>query len=407
MATGGAIKAGEAFIELSLRGARNFGARLNSAIRSMGRLAAAAARLGVAMSAAFGAASLVGIRRFVQLGDQMQKMAMRTGMSAESLSELAFAAEQSGTNIDQLSQAMFRANRRIGNAVTETGPAVRALKELNLQASVLAELAPEDQFNALVDALSGVDNQARKSQLAFEIFGDNWRQIAPLINAGSEGIATLREQARILGRTVSTEQANKAAALADRWNEVRSIFRGFLFDIVDNFAPALESMLVEMRNFLLDWKIWLKDLQIAWQETVNGFAITFEDEINSILGALASAAGVNMFNFAGRGGTTMRQQSGQAMTELRRQRQQLIEQGRPSSAFNPTSRQADAIAEGIQEAQRRSGVSGSSFGSFSGDVRQFGIQSVGRRQLRVLQQIEDIQERQLQILEQTGFLAFL
>ena len=129
MATAGAIKAGEAFIELTLKGARGFGDKLKAAVRSMSRLAATALKVAGALTVAFGGAVLgalaKSVKHFVAMGDALQKMSLRTGVSVEALSELRFAAEQSGTNVEQLAQAMFRARRRIANAATENRIKIR------------------------------------------------------------------------------------------------------------------------------------------------------------------------------------------------------------------------------------------------------------------------------------------
>ena len=191
--------------------------------------------LGAAITAPFAAAT----RQFVAVGDSLDKMSARTGLSASSLSELSFAAEQSGTDINQLGQALFRATRRIGNAASGTGPAVRALQELGLSAQDLSQATPEARFEALVSALGNVENEARRNQLAFEIFGDNFRQLSPLLAQGTDGIRALRQEARDLGLVVSDEDAKNAAALGDAMNRVRRVIGGAFFKVGAALAEPL------------------------------------------------------------------------------------------------------------------------------------------------------------------------
>lgn len=238
-----AVKAGQAYVELGVKNSLDKG--LKAASKQLKSFGASTARAGAAIAGVGGAVltPLLGATAgFASAGDKLDKMSIRTGIAVESLSGLAFAAEQSGTSIDQLANAMFRANRRIGNAVTGTGPAVRALDELGLSAEALASMTPEEQLYALTDALAGVENQARRNQLGFEIFGDNFRQIQPLIAAGTEGIKELTDEAADLGRVMSGEDAKAAAAFTDAMNRVKSSITGVTLQIGAALAPVLERM---------------------------------------------------------------------------------------------------------------------------------------------------------------------
>ena len=366
MSTGRAIKAGEAFIELTLRDQKMQGG-LRGALRSMGRIAAAAAKVGVAMAAAFGTGALVAIqnsvRHFAQFGGQMEKMSQRTGLSAQTLTELKFAAEQSGTTIEQLGQAMFRANRRIGNAVTETGPAVRALKELNLNAKDLARQSPETQLEMLVDALADVEIPARRSQLAFEVFGDNWRQLAPLINSGSDSIRALRKEAQELGNTLTDQQAADAAKLADAMNRLKTAFQGLRTQLGATLAPAITLMLDQMTNFLVEWRKWLGEIR---REFIANFR------------AITTVAN-EVFNAFGFGDI------GADMEELARifERAERIRGTRTGAGGRGAL--TNAVSSGLQRATV------SSIGSFRGEAGVFGpttrnIQEELRKQTRLLEE---------------------
>ena len=156
------------------------------------RFKGVAANIATGIAAAF---SLNAVRNmindFTEFGDSMNKMSIRTGVSVESLSALKFAAEQSGTNINSLGAALFRMNRRIGNFSTAAGPAKRALEMLGFNAKEFIGLPTEEKFMKIVEALQGIDDKALRDQLGFEILGDNFRDLQPLIDSGKEGIQSL------------------------------------------------------------------------------------------------------------------------------------------------------------------------------------------------------------------------
>ena len=157
---------------------------------------------------------------FATTGDQLDKLSTRTGVTVETLSGLKFAAEQSGTSIDSLGAALFRMNRRIGNATSGTGPAVRALKELGLSAEELSRLSPDKQLKIVADALSKVGNEALASQFSFEILGDNFRDLVPLLANGASGIQALEDKAKSLNLILTGSQAKAAAAFSDAWGVI-------------------------------------------------------------------------------------------------------------------------------------------------------------------------------------------
>jgi TP901 family phage tail tape measure protein len=237
------IRGGKAEVEVSIRD--RVGKGLKAIEQRLTKFGAGVAKLGAAITAA-GAAGVTALsaitQRFASIGDDIHKMGIRTQASAEFLSEMAFAANQSGTSIDGLGSALFRMNRRVANAMTGTGPAVRALEEMGLSAERLGNLDTEQRFLTIADALKSVENPSRRAQLGFEILGDNFKQLQPLLEEGSDGINALRQEARDLGATMSTEDANAAAAFTDALGRVTFAMRGLTIQIGAALAPVLEHV---------------------------------------------------------------------------------------------------------------------------------------------------------------------
>ncbi|MEM1225841.1 MAG: hypothetical protein AAGJ40_09090 [Planctomycetota bacterium] len=234
------IKAGNAYVEIGIRNRIERGAKaVQKSLDGISARATAAGRTLGLIGASVGAPLLAAATKFGMVGDQLDKMSKRTGVGVSALSELGFAAEQSGTNLQQLGDALFRMNRRVANATTDTGPAVRALEELKLSAEGLNGLSTEDRFTALAEALSKMEDPARAAQLGFEIFGDNFKQLQPLINEGAAGLGKLRQEARDLGITLTEEDATAAAEFGDALNRMKRSMGGVVTQIGAALAPAL------------------------------------------------------------------------------------------------------------------------------------------------------------------------
>ena len=104
MATTSGIRAGRAFVELFaddsklVRGLRRAERKLRAFGDSVRNLGLKMAALGSAMLAPLAASA----KLFSGYGDQVAKMAKRTGLSVETLSELRFVASQTGTAFETL-----------------------------------------------------------------------------------------------------------------------------------------------------------------------------------------------------------------------------------------------------------------------------------------------------------------
>jgi hypothetical protein len=150
----GAIRAGQAFVELYaddsklVRGLKQAERRLkafgpHSQCRSQGRRR----RRGDACPAR-GAT-----RTFASMGDDVAKMARRTGFAVEALSELRFAASQTGTDMKALENSLRRMQRSIYDAGRGLSTATDALGDLGLRFEDLDGLTPEQQFRLLADRI--------------------------------------------------------------------------------------------------------------------------------------------------------------------------------------------------------------------------------------------------------------
>ena len=152
------------------------------------------------------------------MGDALDKMSLRTGVSAEALSELGFAAEQAGADLETLENGLKFMQRSLVDAAKGSATAQQALSLLGLSVADLAGLSPDQQFKALADRLSQVTDPALRTALAMEIFGRAGTKLLPLLSSGAAGIEELQQQARSLGLTVSTQTAKEAAELNDTLN---------------------------------------------------------------------------------------------------------------------------------------------------------------------------------------------
>ena len=186
----------------------------------------AALGLAVAGGAALVAFGVTAVKSFLETGDELDKMSKRLGISVESLSELKFAAEQSGATLSDIEKAVKKMANSVFDANNGIKASADAFQALGLNAQMLQDLSPEEQFLAVAEALAKVENASTRAALAQDIFGRAGTTLLPLVAEGAEGLEALRQQARDTGNTFSTEAAAAAALFNDQLNVLKESLGG-------------------------------------------------------------------------------------------------------------------------------------------------------------------------------------
>ncbi len=301
------IRAGQAFVELFaddsrlVRGLKNASRRLKAWGRSV---TAIGRRVMLAGTAALGGA-FAAAKTFARMGDVVQKMAKRTGLSAEALSELSFAAEQSGTDLASLENGLRRMQRTIGDALQGLSTAEDALAMLGLSVQQLLRLAPKEQFKLIADRIARIEDPTLKAAAAMEVFGRSGTMLLPLMERGAAGIEALQKQARELGLTISTKDANAAAELTDALNVLWRVVKAGAFAIGAALATSLKNFVDKAADVVKHVADWVREnrqlvatvLKVAAAVTAAGISIMLLGFVLSALGMVfgmlaAAIAGV-------------------------------------------------------------------------------------------------------------------
>lgn len=181
-------------------------------------------------------------KQSLDAADNIQKLAIKTGISTEALSELQFAAEQSGVEFGTVDKAIQNMVRTVSEARDGVATYADAYNTLGINVDALAKLSSDKQIEVMADAFNNLDDQTTKTAVAMDIFGGRGTQMIQMFSNGSEGIRELRGEAKELGRSLSQDAADKAADANDAMNRFTSSMRGVSTEFVTNMAPALTNL---------------------------------------------------------------------------------------------------------------------------------------------------------------------
>lgn len=243
------IQAGAAFVRLYvknnelIKGLQNSGQTVTNWGNNISRVGGAISAIGGSITGAMLAAA----QQFASSGDEINKMAQRTGASTEALSELRYAAGQSGASIEDLEGGMQKMAKAVDSAREGSKGARDTFARLGISMDQLNE-PPDAQLELFAERLSAVADPSERAALAMEVFGKKGTALLPLFSGGAKGIRELRKEAAELGLTIGQDQANDATNLGDAWDRVTSALSGATFAVGAALAPTLTDLLGIMKD---------------------------------------------------------------------------------------------------------------------------------------------------------------
>lgn len=215
-------------------------------------------------------------------GDEIAKMAKRTGLSVKFLSEMQHALELNDATLDDLQKGI----RGMGTFVEGAERGMKEYLDVLRQLGVSYKDArgnikgTEELFVELVDALRQIPNPLLRAGLAQRIFSRSAMRLIPFIIETTDSIKEQREEAHKLGVVWDKEGAMKAERFRDALTRVKNALRGlrnqFLIPFLEPFAKRLED--------LSKWLSSDKDRIREWGEKASEYYEKFADRATKALG---------------------------------------------------------------------------------------------------------------------------
>jgi len=261
MVSARSIRAGAAYVELVLKDGK-FASGLKKASRKLKAFGAGVTAIGAGITAvgiALAAPFIKAANIFASMGDSVEKMATRTGLSAEALSELGFAAEQSGADIGILEVGIRTMQRSVNDLGRGLTTAKDAFSDLGLTMQDLEGLSPEEQFKLIGDQISKIEDPTKRAAVAMQLMGRGGQKLLALFKDGLPGVEALQQQARDLGLTISSKDAKLAAEYTDQMNILSRVMRRGLFSVGSAVAPLLVKIADRITTVTKKGNDWIQN----------------------------------------------------------------------------------------------------------------------------------------------------
>jgi hypothetical protein len=253
---------------------------------TVGNLRSALGTLGIA----FGVSTVTSfVKSTFDAAGAIQAASDAAGIGAVALQQWREVAEQSGSSAAQMDQAIQVLNQRFGDFVRDgAGPAKAAFEELGLAARIQAGefQGTEQVMDAVVSALTAIDDPARQASLAADLFGRTaGPELRGLLGQGIEGINDLRAATTVL----SNEQVRQADEIADRWESmtrrIKTTLQSATLTVVDWGMEGAKNNQAATAAY----ERMGEDIIAAAQGTVEGVAAWFQDRLPEALGGVTES----------------------------------------------------------------------------------------------------------------------
>lgn len=228
-------------------------------------------------------------KKFIELGDAMNKMSARTGATVEWLSAMGYAAERSGANVEILEQAIRKLNKTISEAQGGAKSQLEAFQKLKIDPNgAFKNMSVGKQFELVAKRLDAIKDNAEKTALAITLFGKSGSMLLPMLG----DIDKLKKKAMELGIIMTKEQADTAAALLDSWTNVKYQLNSIFLSLGEAIAPALKQVAEMLSKWAKPVQNFVKRNRELFIQLAKGLAlILIVGGAVAALGAIMAGAG--------------------------------------------------------------------------------------------------------------------
>jgi hypothetical protein len=179
------------------------------------------------------------INAFQDVGKEVKLLQRYTGDSAEEMSKLRFAAEESGVSAETLAMALGKMSKAAATTAGEKKfEAIGiSVKDMNGNMKSSSEI-----FTEVAGKLGGMANGVEKTNAIMQIFGRSGMELAPLLNQGAAGIEKFKEEAQKFGLVLSQDNLDAIQKNIMAHREFHAAVEGMQVQLGQFLYPALTAV---------------------------------------------------------------------------------------------------------------------------------------------------------------------
>lgn len=179
-----------------------------------------------------------------EFADEVLTLSTQTHLSTDTIQELYYATELMDVPVETVSKSLTKLTNTMADASVEGSSASEKFASMGISVQdTNGELrSAEAVFYDVIDYLGGIQNEAERDAVAYDLFGRSAKELNPLIEMGSEGFADLKQEAHDAGAVLDGEALGSLGDVSDAMERVDQATMVVQRNFAVALAPAISSV---------------------------------------------------------------------------------------------------------------------------------------------------------------------
>ena len=191
----------------------------------------------------------------ISTADDLATLSQQTGLSVEDIQKMQYAADLVDVSFEDMTGALAKVKknmtgqpelwRALGINVRDSNGHVRDAKEVFFQA---------------LNALSKIEDETLRDQVAMQLFGKSADQLAGIIDDGGRALFNYGQEAEELGLILSEDVVNQMTESSDRIDKAKAQLRAGFLELGATVAQVLAPIIEKLAGFIQKVVEWMQKL---------------------------------------------------------------------------------------------------------------------------------------------------
>lgn len=187
------------------------------------------------------------VTKTVETAGALNDTSIALGVTTDAIQELGYAAKLNGSSVEGMSDGIRKLSINMAAAASGSEEAAQTFRKLGVQITEGGKLRTADAvIGDIAEKFKAMPDGARKVAAAVSLFGKSGASLIPTLQAGRDGLAELRQEARELGIVLDKDTIAAGDDLGDTWDKLKAAADGLRYSIggplLSGFKELLDSM---------------------------------------------------------------------------------------------------------------------------------------------------------------------
>lgn len=199
----------------------------------------------------------------VKNADELSTLSKQTGISTDSLQKMQYASELVDVSVEDITGALKKMKPKMTDSNKTFEKLGVSIKDSN------GELrSAEDVFYDSIEALSKIQNETERDQVAMELFGKSADQLAGVIDDGGAALKAYGDEAENLGLVLDEDTINSLNETNDTIDKLKGNLSATLGQLGATVAEALGPALEKFAGWIGTITEKLREMNPETMETI-------------------------------------------------------------------------------------------------------------------------------------------